>query len=270
MNKNKIHLNEFLKSMKTLAAQLGYKLVRTDIYNELIKNNDDMNFVKSIDEKFQNKAFQLLRDSKSQFRQDLFTLAQLGFKRNGYFVEFGAADGLVSSNSYLLEREFGWEGILAEPALFWHDGLKRNRSANIETKCVWRSTGEQLLFNETNTMKQLSTLDSFNGADGNGKFRTKGHKYLVETISLLDLLRKYDAPAQIDYLSIDTEGSEYEILKDFDFNKYSFNVITCEHNYSPIRNEIYTLLISKGYKRTFTEFSKVDDWYVLETNTLNI
>jgi hypothetical protein len=55
--------------------------------------------------------------SQSQYKQDIFVLTQLGFKRNGYFAEFGATNGLELSNSYLLERQFGWSGILAEPAV---------------------------------------------------------------------------------------------------------------------------------------------------------
>ena len=48
----------------------------------------------------------------------------------------------------------------------------------------------------------------------------KGKKYRIKTISLEDLLLKYNAPVVIDYLSMDTEGSEYEILSAFNFDKY--------------------------------------------------
>src|SRR5450631_2035857 len=50
----------------------------------------------------------LLAQSKSQLRQDLFVLTMLDFKRNGYFVEFGATNGSDLSNTYLLEKSFGW------------------------------------------------------------------------------------------------------------------------------------------------------------------
>lgn len=49
--------------------------------------------------------------------------------------------------------------------------------------------------------------------------RKKGKNYHVETVSLLDLLNEHNAPYEIDYLSIDTEGSEFDILKAFDFKK---------------------------------------------------
>jgi hypothetical protein len=86
--------------------------------------------------------------------------------------------------------------------------------------------------------------------------------YNVETISLLDMLDKYNAPSIIDYMSIDTEGSEYEILKAFDFNRYKFKVISCEHNFTSARDSIHRLLESKGYERKYEHLSQWDDWYV--------
>ena len=93
--------------------------------------------------------------------------------------------------------------------------------------------------------------------------KTFGKKYKVKTISLIDLLLKYNAPKQIDYLSIDTEGSEFEILNAFDFNLYDIKIITCEHNATLNKKKIYNLLINNGYKRKFEEFSNPnEDWYV--------
>jgi hypothetical protein len=94
-------------------------------------------------------------------------------------------------------------------------------------------------------------------------FRKKySKKYNVETITLNDLLEKYNAPNEIDYLSIDTEGSEYDILRSFNFEKYNIKIITCEHNHSVMREKIFSLLSSKGYKRKYSEFSRCDDWYI--------
>jgi hypothetical protein len=91
--------------------------------------------------------------------------------------------------------------------------------------------------------------------------RTKYVEYNVQTISLKDLLDKYDAPDVIDYLSIDTEGSEYSILSNYDFSKM-FKIISIEHNWNNNRENIYNLLINKGYERIFTEISEFDDWYI--------
>lgn len=202
-----------------------------------------------------------LRVSKSQLHQDAFVLAELGMKRNGYFVEFGATNGIDFSNTYLFEKEFAWQGIVAEPARCWHAALRANRSCQIETDCVWRESHKVLTFNEADS-GELSTIASHSCLDAHQHARKKGRKYGVRTISLVDMLDKYRAPRTIDYLSIDTEGSEYRILSAFDFARYKFRVITCEHNFSPQRESIFALLSREGYRRKFEKFSQFDDWYV--------
>jgi FkbM family methyltransferase len=209
-----------------------------------------------------SKLAQLVGRSKSQFWQDLFVLSHLDFKKNGYFVEFGAADGIYLSNTFLLENDFGWSGILVEPGRCWHDEINKNRTARIERQCVWSKSQLQLMFSEAEKA-ELSTISALNQSDMHGLARQSHINYSVTTISLLDLLEKYKAPCKIDYLSIDTEGSEYEILRNFDFDRYSFNTITCEHNFGHNREAIYNLLTNKGYKRVYTGLSKTDDWYIL-------
>ena len=199
--------------------------------------------------------------SKSQLRQDLFVLSEVNFLKGGYFVEFGATNGLDLSNSHILEKEFEWQGILAEPARIWHETLVSNRTAHIETKCVWKDSHSTLIFNEA-TMPELSTIDSFSMSDLHNRAREDGLRYEVETISLNDLLEKFLAPTHINYMSIDTEGSELEILKSFNFSKYKIDIITVEHNYTDNRNAIFALLSQEGYLRKYEEISFFDDWYV--------
>jgi hypothetical protein len=85
---------------------------------------------------------------------------------------------------------------------------------------------------------------------------------MVDTVTLNDVLIQHRAPAVIDYLSIDTEGSEFLILQSIDFDHWSFKVITVEHNYMPQRNLIYKLLAQNGYKRVLEHISLMDDWYI--------
>lgn len=250
-----------------LLGIIDAKLVRKSSHEKLVSKESKFRLYelsKFIDHNYFGEYFENLPNSKSQLGQDLFALSRLGFKRNGFFVEFGATNGINLSNSYLLETKFNRNGILAEPAKLWHSSLKKNRSASIEIDCVWKSTGETLLFNEINNGQdgELSTIDCFSGNDYHQKVRkASGNKYEVKTISLSDMLKKYNAPKNIDYLSIDTEGSEFEILKAFNFDEYKIKVITCEHNFTSNRDKIHNLLSSNGYKRIFTELSLWDDWY---------
>jgi FkbM family methyltransferase len=222
----------------------------------------DSDFLNSVQPTDHGKILKLFEKSHSQIRQDLFVLHVLNFKKNGFFVEFGATNGFDLNNTYLLEKDFAWNGILAEPGRVWRNELRKNRpNAIIEERLIWKDSNSVLLFNET-PMAEFSTIDLLSNRDAHRGHRENGAKYRVETISLNDMLELHNAPFVIDYLSIDTEGSEYEILSCLDFEKYSFRVITCEHNYSKQRKLIYRLLTKHGYKRMYEEISLFDDWYV--------
>jgi FkbM family methyltransferase len=222
----------------------------------------DFKFLKTQQSSKITQLLPLFRKSKSQLRQDLFVLCETDFKRDGYFVEFGAANGSDLSNTFLLEHHFCWKGILAEPSKYWHSQLYQNRpNSLIETKCIWNQSGVFLEFMETRD-PELSTIQIFQQSDTPISKSQKVRSYSVETISLFDLLRKYDAPKHIDYLSLDTEGSEYDILESFNFDEFSFGIISVEHNYKPIREEIFKLLTQNGYLRKHENVSLFDDWYV--------
>ena len=204
-------------------------------------------------------------DSSAQLFQDLLVMFLMQGKRNGFFVEFGAGDGINLSNTFLLEKQLQWTGILAEPARCWHESLTRNRSAIVERRCVWSRSGETLDFLEASSA-EVSTIAEFRDRDFNREERQGGVTYPVTTISLNDLLAVHKAPPIIDYLSIDTEGSEYPILEAFDFERYRVNILTVEHNFcEPERGNILGLLTGKGYVRILDFLSRFDDWYVLES-----
>jgi len=200
--------------------------------------------------------------SYAQLNQDIIVLLYTGFKKGGYFVEFGATNGVELSNTYLLEKEYNWDGILAEPAKAWHEELAENRNVNIDFSCVWTKSDEVLSFDMVDGSGAVySTISSFRDNDSNGGIRENRTTYDVDTISLNDLLKKHNAPKKIDYLSIDTEGSEFDILNNFDFGAYDVSIITCEHNGTEYRKKIFELLTRHGFVRKFTEYSKFDDWY---------
>ena len=197
-------------------------------------------------------------DAHSQIGQDLFVLDRLHWKKNGYFVEFGASDGKTLSNTWLLEKRLGWQGILAEPSRHWHDSLKSNRSCSIDNRCVWKTTGDLIPFHETK--------DHFLSCPGETTSPILS-TYEVSTVTLSDLLDCHSSPPLIDYLSMDTEGSELDILlkfaQDRGFDRYEFNCLTIEHNFNPTRRQaILSLLKEHGYINVHSKISDFDDWYV--------
>lgn len=217
----------------------------------------DLEFIKQMPPEKRSACIDLLDSSVSQVRQDIFALAQLEFKHNGFFVEFGATNGTELSNSLVMERDFGWTGILAEPARGWHDALKAARKATIDTRCVWKESGHTVEFTET-----ASAINSSISSFVKTSRKMRGQSYQVQTVSLNDLLTEHKAPAVVDYISIDTEGSEYDILSAVDFDRWSFRVMTVEHNHEPQREQVFDLLTSKGYTRVCQDVSRFDDWYV--------
>ena len=81
--------------------------------------------------------------------------------------------------------------------------------------------------------------------------------------SLNDVFKKYFNNSPIDYMSVDTEGSELLILQNFDFEKFSPRIVTVEHNYTDNQKKLDTLFIENNYTRIFKEYTQFDAWYVL-------
>ncbi len=209
---------------------------------------------------FLNFCLRHAAESSSQHFQDLWVAYELRSMRGGFFVEFGAANGRRISNSYYLEKTFGWTGILAEPARVWYPALRANRKGAIDERCVWKESGQKVIFNQA-PVSLHSTIHDYSDGDGNAHTREGGTHYEVETVSLIDLLRFWNAPRRIHYLSLDTEGSELDILEAFDFSAYDVALITVEQTRA-YKGRIAELLASKGYAQKFEAFSRNDGWYV--------
>jgi FkbM family methyltransferase len=254
------------KLVLQLAKSFGYVIVPIGGLQELegaarlgrlIKKFSSIEF--RLEQTGYDKDF-LISNSKSQLGQDLVALSVLPTKLGGFFVEFGATNGVDGSNTYLLEKFLGWKGILSEPARTWRDELEKNREATIDLRCVYNQSGLQLKFQEA--AGGLSTLSYFASSDIHALARRQSRQYTVESVSLNDLLSEHKAPSHIDFLSIDTEGSELLILLALDFSKYSFGFICVEHNFTENRKRIQELLESNGYSQVYPELSDFDDWFV--------
>jgi FkbM family methyltransferase len=268
-------LNFFKNLVIRLFSSLGFSIYKTKVAEHTLLENNYiqhlqkfakpgtlMNFLSGSDLTAQlplKEVQEIVLKSTSQLGQDVLALSSLGTHKPGFFVEFGAASGVELSNTYILEKDFGWKGILCEPGLNWHNQLKANRDSIIDSRCVFSSSGVLIDFSESSE-GELSTIKDFTESDSHS--RTISRSYKVTTVSLTDLLSEHRAPKFIDFISIDTEGSEYEILRDFDFETYRFGLICVEHNYTENRGRIFDLLTYKGYRRVYEEFSQWDDWYV--------
>lgn len=214
--------NRIVKAMRELGIHHKDSERATFMLNQLVsrrkarRQRDYDPEEKSLDHFFEF-ALPRVKHAQGQLMQDLWALFELGEKRGGYFVEFGATNGITMSNSHILEKHYDWTGIVAEPNPEYHDRLARERACNISHKCVYSRSGETMTFLCTQKA-MFSRLAAINPDDHNEEAkRANPNEMPVETISLNDLLDDYGAPDEIDYMSVDTEGSELEILQAFDF-----------------------------------------------------
>tara|TARA_B100000214_G_scaffold66608_1_gene44258 strand:+ start:5585 stop:6385 length:801 start_codon:yes stop_codon:yes gene_type:complete len=261
----------FKKIIVSILKKFNLKIVKNDFFVDL--DNSKKNFEHLFNRyefiynnpriKEKDKLFELINNSKSQIFQDLFVLNELNFKKKGFFIEIGAANGIDLSNTYLLENKFDWDGIVVEPAKIWRDEIKKNRACTISYDCIYSESGLKVEFLET-TKPEFSTvnIDSKSKDIHEGYRQKNNKKYELQTISFKDFSTKYEVPKKIDFLSIDTEGTELEILKSINFEDFDIKIITVEHNFTKKRESIFNYLIGFGYQRVLENFSLVDDWYI--------
>lgn len=253
-------IKRVLDRMSRGAAESSY--LRRLMFNELRLRTSNAERLRAIEElRYLAFVFNNRDQSRSQILQDLWVAYETAGAKGGFFVEFGATNGRTNSNTWLLESEFAWTGVLAEPNAIWHDELARNRKCAIDHRCVSSESGKTVDFVLTDD-PELSTMASFAEGDHFAPVRREAPRVSVATVSLNDLLVEHNVPARIDYMSVDTEGSEFEILKEFDFERFDVRLFTIEHNSTPSEKAVQTLLESHGYRRKFPEFSQWDAWYV--------
>ncbi len=228
-----------------------------------------LNTVKGLVE-FYTKVLSEGGKSQSQLFQDLFVDYVFEKKRDKQFLEFGATNGFELSNSWMLETERGWRGVLAEPDPQWYQALVKNRpNSKVISDCIYSRSGEKMRFISSATGAlsglKIHAEDDANGPlAGNTRERLKNYQEIdVMTISLNDVFEDYFNGNSIDYMSVDTEGSEFEILSNFNFKKYHPSVVTVEHNYTDAQVRLDDLFTHHGYCRIFAELTNFDAWYVL-------
>ncbi|MBP0454852.1 FkbM family methyltransferase [Kitasatospora sp. RG8] len=202
----------------------------------------------------------------SQYGQDRFVLRALNGMRGGFFLDSGASDGVVVSNTRVLEQAFGWTGICVEPNASLYAELVANRRCHCVNCCLYERDDE-VEFVEAGTIGGIldeyhpALLDrarSLLGASPGGPPPTV--RKPARTVR--SVLREYGAPPVIDYWSLDTEGSELTILRSFPFDEYTVRVLTVEHNWLPARALVRRFLEARGFR--WAAALGCDDCYVSE------
>ena len=195
----------------------------------------------------------------SQIGQDRQVLEHFRWKRDGFFVELGASDGVKLSNTLTMERDFGWQGICIEPLFNEFMRLLGNRHC----KCVYALVDE--FSGQDKTLASIDGASMLSGIRSSLQPSVKAYAYgthVLRTHTLTDVLQDANAPPLMDFLSLDTEGNEPGILRGLDFKRFNFRFICVEHNYrEENRKEIRRILEGSGYR--FHSENRFDDNYVL-------
>lgn len=163
---------------------------------------------------------------------------------NGFFIEIGANDGIEQSNTFFLEKEKNWKGILIEPILHKYLDCKKNRSNKNKFFCCacvsnnYKKNYVELLYSNLMTVpiKLESDLkNKIKHANLSNIIRKKRGEKKIEVINffskartLTSILNEAKAPKNIDFFSLDVEGAEVEVLKGIDFKIYKFKYLLIE------------------------------------------
>lgn len=192
----------------------------------------------------------------SQLGQDKFVVDFYKGKKHGYFVEVGAFDGVYLSNTLTLERDYQWKGICIEPIPSYFTSLQKNRKCRTFGVAAFSANDQQV---DMCVAGVVSAVSTFIGSRFQNVLRAPRVK--VKTRTLTSLFQEAKAPSFIEYLSLDTEGTELEVLRGVDFTRYTFGIIDVEHNFQEVtRSAIRKLLESQGYY--YHGENSVDDRYV--------
>jgi FkbM family methyltransferase len=148
---------------------------------------------------------------KSQVGQDKWVCEFFNNKRGGYFLDIGAFDGVIFSNTHYLEKELGWTGICIEAGMMYYSQLVKNRSCECLHNAIYKDN-IQVNFNENWTA---------------GSINNSGNQ-VVNAITFERLLK--GRQKLIDYISLDIEGFEYAALTKFPFKTHESILWTIEHN----------------------------------------
>ena len=191
----------------------------------------------------------------SQDNQDKYleTTIFKGYK-NGIYVDVGAHDGVTINNTLYFEKNNNWTGINIEPLKKVFDKLVINRPTNINLNCaVCNNDGEtEFICNtgytemisgikDTFDIRHFQRLENENRQMGSTTEIIKVNTHKLETIFDKNNISK------VNYLSIDVEGAEFEVIKSINFNKVFIDVIGFENNYDDTSKPIINYLEQNNY-----------------------
>ncbi len=185
-------------------------------------------------------------------------------KRDGFFVEAGAAEGREGSSCFVLEVDLGWRGICVEPnGKFFAELVAMRPNSICENLCLAREQGN-VCFVEGQGDRAQPFLSGIRESlllykKGGEDVVRSGRLVERQAVPLAQILRKHHAPSVIDYAAFDIEGSELEALESFPYSEYSFRALTVECG-SRIFEPVTHILSRNRYREIKNPFNRTRPW----------
>lgn len=198
---------------------------------------------------------------RSQHGEDRWLERHFRGTPEGVFVEVGAHDGLTLSNTYRLEQ-LGWRGVLVEPdpERAAAARVNRPRSHVFECACLAPSAPPEIMFHKVVEFDAMSTatMTDFHL----DRLRDAGYSTSTFTVRVrpLDALLEEAGLSRVDFVSIDVEEGEIEVLRGFDLCRWRPRVVMVESNGPDRKPEIRDYFNARGY--TFMRSIAINDIYV--------
>jgi FkbM family methyltransferase len=187
------------------------------------------------------------RGSYSQHGEDRFVIDFFRGRKKGFYLDIGASHPFRLSNTYLLYRS-GWSGATVEPIPRLGKLHRRWRPRDTLMPVAAGVKSGALQFFEM-TPSVLSTLDPSvaEGYIANGS-AVLSRRYTIDVLPINEIVERVNAIAPVDFLSIDVEGLDAEVLGEIDFMRFRPGLICIEANSNAVRQRTEVLLGQGGYK----------------------
>lgn len=200
--------------------------------------------------------------SHSQYAEDLFLAEFLGKKKDGFYIDIGAHHPKFLSNTkYFYKRGFRGINIEANPALIEEFLIQRNDEINLNIGIAEQE--DEMDF----YILSCPALGTFNKDEAVKFCKERGveikNTIKVKTLPLKKIMEQYVGDKVIDFMSVDAEGYDLEVLKSNDWSKYrpEFLVIETSENYDNILNFVsginYEILYENGTNGIFKDTLKL-------------
>ncbi len=217
----------------------------------------------AFDDAFCRFVLRRFHSAGSQLGQDLLALFAVG-PGPGVFLDVGASDPVEISNTWLLEQ-VGWDGLLVEPNPDLHDAIRSARRAELVPAAASATEAGEATLRIVEDDPELSQLEAGlepDELDMRGA-RARHRRITVPLVAIRDLVERTLARfGRLDYVNLDVEGLEGDLVRGFPFDLARPALLTVEHNHARSRGAVRERLVEAGYAELGAAFSRWDGWFV--------